>query len=274
MKNVATTKTGVTYFVFDRDEEQGVAWGRSIVDGKIKGASRRLKLDNLTFTGTATRDNDGVVTYVTAPKPLAFAMEMPALSGDVVTQGHADYCADNGHAKHTVDGVVSPWCPRCGGSTRNPAPNAEARAAALADAEAPATLAAPAMADPVAEPVFEVTSEARDQVPMSDRVAAALPYLHTELVDDPATKFNVHLRAAGEGLGAFWTDSRGNSWRIEFPDEDRNLTGLVVFEWQTKLDGNGRPLRDEDGEPTGAGRWHTAHTSTVQAKRVIENLGL
>lgn len=42
------------------------------------------------------------------------AMEYPALNGEVVTQRHADYCADNGHAVHTVNGVISQQCPRCG----------------------------------------------------------------------------------------------------------------------------------------------------------------
>ena len=53
-----------------------------------------------------------------------FGMSFPAISGGVVTQGHADYCAAHGHATHTVhkqDGTVhfvSPNCPRCGVSIR------------------------------------------------------------------------------------------------------------------------------------------------------------
>jgi hypothetical protein len=43
-----------------------------------------------------------------------YATSFPVLSHDVVTQGHADYCAEHGHATHTVDEVVSPFCPRCG----------------------------------------------------------------------------------------------------------------------------------------------------------------
>lgn len=42
------------------------------------------------------------------------AMDMAALKGETVTQGHADFCAEHGHAKHTHDGVVSAFCPRCG----------------------------------------------------------------------------------------------------------------------------------------------------------------
>lgn len=49
------------------------------------------------------------------------AMEYPALTGDVVTQAHGDYCRANGHAIHTIkltadaEPVVQPHCPRCGG---------------------------------------------------------------------------------------------------------------------------------------------------------------
>lgn len=49
----------------------------------------------------------------------SFGVSFPALSGEMVLQGHADYCVVFGHASHTVshlDGsaTVSPWCPRCG----------------------------------------------------------------------------------------------------------------------------------------------------------------
>lgn len=43
-----------------------------------------------------------------------FAMTFPALNGEVVTQGHADYCAANGHATHKIDGAIQDRCPRCG----------------------------------------------------------------------------------------------------------------------------------------------------------------
>lgn len=42
-----------------------------------------------------------------------YGMSYPALNGEVVTQGHADYCEANGHATHTVNGVAQPRCPRC-----------------------------------------------------------------------------------------------------------------------------------------------------------------
>lgn len=42
------------------------------------------------------------------------ASNYPALSGDVVTEGHARICRERGHATHTVNGVESGRCPRCG----------------------------------------------------------------------------------------------------------------------------------------------------------------
>ena len=47
---------------------------------------------------------------MTAPAIPAF----PALDGLPVTQRHADQCARFEHATHTVDGVDSGVCPRCG----------------------------------------------------------------------------------------------------------------------------------------------------------------
>jgi len=35
-------------------------------------------------------------------------------NGNGVTQAHADYCAANGHAKHTQNGLDTGVCPRCG----------------------------------------------------------------------------------------------------------------------------------------------------------------
>lgn len=41
-------------------------------------------------------------------------LEMPALYGDVVTEGHAAICRTEGHATHRVDGEDTGSCPRCG----------------------------------------------------------------------------------------------------------------------------------------------------------------
>ncbi len=43
-----------------------------------------------------------------------YRLSTPALNGEVVTEGHANYCAANGHMHHTVDGVEQGICPRCG----------------------------------------------------------------------------------------------------------------------------------------------------------------
>lgn len=57
----------------------------------------------------------------TSTKPSPYARSFPVAAPEsadwteqVVTQGHADYCRDNGHATWTVDGVVLDRCPRCG----------------------------------------------------------------------------------------------------------------------------------------------------------------
>jgi hypothetical protein len=41
-------------------------------------------------------------------------LDFPAVNGRPVTQAHANICAKYGHATHTVNGVVSNLCPRCG----------------------------------------------------------------------------------------------------------------------------------------------------------------
>jgi hypothetical protein len=43
-----------------------------------------------------------------------FALEMPALNGDVVTERHARYCAHNGHAAYKGESYDEALCPRCG----------------------------------------------------------------------------------------------------------------------------------------------------------------
>lgn len=43
-----------------------------------------------------------------------YTTSLPAVAGDVVTQGHADYCKEYGHAGYTAAGEAVPWCARCG----------------------------------------------------------------------------------------------------------------------------------------------------------------
>ena len=43
-----------------------------------------------------------------------YGTEFPAITGGIVCQGHTDYCSEHGHATHTVDGVDTGRCPRCG----------------------------------------------------------------------------------------------------------------------------------------------------------------
>lgn len=60
-----------------------------------------------------------------------------------VTQGHADYCAQYGHATWTEDGVTIPRCPRCGVSMDAPA-QAAALSAEVDAYVSPADIATPA----------------------------------------------------------------------------------------------------------------------------------
>lgn len=43
-----------------------------------------------------------------------YANSHPAAMGEVVKQGHVDYCRDNGHATYVVDGIDQGYCSRCG----------------------------------------------------------------------------------------------------------------------------------------------------------------
>lgn len=45
-----------------------------------------------------------------------YANSFPALWGELVKEGHARYCRDNGHATYKFNGKVSDYCPRCGES--------------------------------------------------------------------------------------------------------------------------------------------------------------
>ena len=61
---------------------------------------------------------------------MSIAMSYPALTGEVVTQAHADHCAAHGHATHTSGTDVSPWCPRCGANRKAPGTKVQGAAAA------------------------------------------------------------------------------------------------------------------------------------------------
>ena len=51
--------------------------------------------------------------------------KFPALEGDVVTEAHARICRERGHAFHTIDGVDTGCCPRCGVVTENTLPRVD-----------------------------------------------------------------------------------------------------------------------------------------------------
>lgn len=49
-----------------------------------------------------------------APAIEDYATSLPAMKGETITQGHADYCAANGHADYTVNMTEQDDCARCG----------------------------------------------------------------------------------------------------------------------------------------------------------------
>lgn len=61
------------------------------------------------------------------------ARDFPAFTGAGVTEAHARYCRENGHATHVEDGEVHPRCPRCGVERAEPLPQPPSRAAGIVD---------------------------------------------------------------------------------------------------------------------------------------------
>ena len=69
---------------------------------------------NNTATATARKDATRPADVEWDAMRKGARLGYPAVNGDMVTQGHADYCAEYGHAVHMEDSEESPWCPRCG----------------------------------------------------------------------------------------------------------------------------------------------------------------
>lgn len=64
---------------------------------------------------------DEIERVIELPKAETFrpslALDYPAATGGVVTQAHANHCAQHGHAQHISEGVNVGICPRCGEPT-------------------------------------------------------------------------------------------------------------------------------------------------------------
>lgn len=67
-----------------------------------------------------------------------YAMDHAAIKGETVTQGHADYCAEHGHAVTIVEGQDQGVCPRCGDVTMSATEHAALVAECMKAAEATA----------------------------------------------------------------------------------------------------------------------------------------
>lgn len=84
----------------------------AMLDYRIKAAEQVGETETLESPATSTSEplDGGTITAHELP----FAMRWPALDGDMVLQGHADYCAKHGHAEHFINTVETGRCPRCG----------------------------------------------------------------------------------------------------------------------------------------------------------------
>lgn len=76
-------------------------------------------------------------------KRTSYARSYPVVTGETVTEGHAQWCRDFGHGTWTIEGVVQPRCPRCD----EPVSRETAPAAPAAPAEVPSPLTHQRVAD-------------------------------------------------------------------------------------------------------------------------------
>jgi len=82
----------------------------------------KMSGEHYEFTYTGTVNVSVVPTRKKIDRYGHWALSQPCTNGGTwdVRQGHADYCAEYGHATYTVDGVVMSWCPRCGETRKTP----------------------------------------------------------------------------------------------------------------------------------------------------------
>lgn len=64
-------------------------------------------------THSVPRMTDRLIDTI-AELPQTYGLSYPAVNGETVTEGHVKYCTANGHATHTINGIPSAYCPRCG----------------------------------------------------------------------------------------------------------------------------------------------------------------
>lgn len=77
------------------------------------GAANVVNPENwMVFVHTACRENAAQAKADRARK--LYALSIPALNGETVTQGHVDYCKDNSHMAYRIGDEDQGICPRCG----------------------------------------------------------------------------------------------------------------------------------------------------------------
>lgn len=142
----------VDAYIADEDARAAKATAVAIAECDRIDASPKLHAEGTQVTLTATRQHgevlghtfkngvlmahvqlkNGVISVLPENEfhamtrfEMRFAMEMPAFELRVVMQGHADYCARNGHAIHKLAGKITSLCPRCGEQAVTMHPNRE-----------------------------------------------------------------------------------------------------------------------------------------------------
>lgn len=72
-----------------------------------------------------TKETEMTAPYTRPAKDSLFAREFPAVTGETIQQGHADYCKLWGHATYWIDGEPQILCPRCGDNKCHPTHNTD-----------------------------------------------------------------------------------------------------------------------------------------------------
>lgn len=160
----------------------------------------------------------------------SYARSFPAVTpGEVVTEGHAQWCRDFGHATHAVAGVVQPRCPRCDEPREAPARLTDDQAARFAQlgahsrGEGPAPVPAEVPA-PTGFSYSEVSSYDNHESPARERFAT-LPELRSYVQRDLRGISSIYqvrvYDAQGVRIGRGYRsgyNGTGNRWVWELPN--------------------------------------------------------
>lgn len=173
-------------------------------------------------TPAALLDGAALVASEAAYARRVYGLTYPALNGDVVTQGHADYCSDHGHATHTVDGVDTGRCPRCG---ELKAPDAPAVTPVRADSVQANT---PVTGYHGPNPVTYV--RAVKPAPAPGHVVVTWVTADGGTFDETVTNAHIIYTATAPTLDhpGTWTEDDAHTWTAECPATDDGESHYTV----------------------------------------------